>query len=200
MYYVVTGAAGFIGSNLVEALNERGDHRHHRRGQPRARPTSSRTWSTARSPTTSTRTSSSTRLEAGDFDGAIDAVLHQGACSDTMETDGRYMMENNYRYSLALLDCCQDEEVPLHLRLVGRGVRRGHACSARSASTRRRSTSTATRSSCSTRCVRRRLARAHARRSRACATSTSTARARRTRGAWPRSRSTSSTSTAPRAG
>ena len=38
---------------------------------------------------------------------------HQGACSDTMETDGRYMMENNYRYSLALLDYCQEEEVPL---------------------------------------------------------------------------------------
>jgi ADP-L-glycero-D-manno-heptose 6-epimerase len=30
-----------------------------------------------------------------------------------METDGRYMMENNYRYSLALLDYCQEEEVPL---------------------------------------------------------------------------------------
>jgi len=39
-------------------------------------------------------------------------VLHEGACSDTMETDGRYMMQNNYRYTLALLDHCQDEEVP----------------------------------------------------------------------------------------
>ncbi len=29
-----------------------------------------------------------------------------------METDGRYMMENNYRYSLALLDFCMDEEIP----------------------------------------------------------------------------------------
>jgi len=26
MYYIVTGAAGFIGSNLVKALNERGEH------------------------------------------------------------------------------------------------------------------------------------------------------------------------------
>jgi len=40
-------------------------------------------------------------------------VLHQGACSDTMETDGRFMMENNYRYSKVLLDWCQEEEVPL---------------------------------------------------------------------------------------
>ena len=39
-------------------------------------------------------------------------ILHQGACSDTTETDGRYMMQNNYRYSRALLDYCTDEEVP----------------------------------------------------------------------------------------
>ncbi|MQM31567.1 MAG: ADP-L-glycero-D-mannoheptose-6-epimerase, partial [Candidatus Accumulibacter phosphatis] len=32
------------------------------------------------------------RLVAGDFDGDVDAILHQGACSDTMESDGRYMM------------------------------------------------------------------------------------------------------------
>jgi ADP-L-glycero-D-manno-heptose 6-epimerase len=52
------------------------------------------------------------RLEAGEFDGAVDAVLHQGACSDTMATDGRYVMDNNYGYSRALLDWCQEEEVP----------------------------------------------------------------------------------------
>ena len=47
------------------------------------------------------------------YEGAVDAVLHQGACSDTMESDGRYMMENNYRYSKILLEWCQEEEVPL---------------------------------------------------------------------------------------
>jgi len=40
------------------------------------------------------------------YEGAVDAVLHQGACSDTMESDGRYMMENNYRYSKILLEWC----------------------------------------------------------------------------------------------
>ena len=40
-------------------------------------------------------------------------MFHQGACSDTMETDGRYMMENNYEYSKRLLEWCQEEEVPL---------------------------------------------------------------------------------------
>ena len=50
-------------------------------------------------------------LLAGHSDGAVDAVLHQGACSDTMEMDGHYMMENNFRYSLAMLDWCQKQKV-----------------------------------------------------------------------------------------
>ena len=42
----------------------------------------------------------------------IRAVFHQGACSDTMNHDGLYMMDNNYQYSLDLLDWCQDERIP----------------------------------------------------------------------------------------
>jgi ADP-L-glycero-D-manno-heptose 6-epimerase len=34
-------------------------------------------------------------------------VLHQGACSDTMEHNGRFMLDNNYRCSKDLLDACQ---------------------------------------------------------------------------------------------
>jgi ADP-L-glycero-D-manno-heptose 6-epimerase len=52
------------------------------------------------------------KLSLGSFDGELTAIVHQGACSDTMESDGRYMMENNYRYSCELLDFCQAEEVP----------------------------------------------------------------------------------------
>jgi ADP-L-glycero-D-manno-heptose 6-epimerase len=52
------------------------------------------------------------RIADGDFDDDIGAVLHEGACSDTMEVDGRYMMRNNYRYSVALLDWCQSNDVP----------------------------------------------------------------------------------------
>jgi len=37
-----------------------------------------------------------TRFARGDF-GKVDAVLHQGACSDTMEHNGRFMLDNNYR-------------------------------------------------------------------------------------------------------
>jgi ADP-L-glycero-D-manno-heptose 6-epimerase len=53
------------------------------------------------------------KIQEGFFDGLVKAVLHQGACSDTMETDGRYVMDNNYQYTLELFDYCQSEEVPL---------------------------------------------------------------------------------------
>ena len=91
-----------------------------RAARPRSSPsttsrarTSSGTSSTARSPTILDKDEFLVRLVDGDFDDDIAAILHQGACSDTMETDGRYMMRNNYRYSVALLDWCQDNDVPL---------------------------------------------------------------------------------------
>ncbi len=52
------------------------------------------------------------RLEGGDFDGGIDAILHQGACSTTTEWDGRYMMQNNYGYSQRLLHHCLEKSIP----------------------------------------------------------------------------------------
>jgi ADP-L-glycero-D-manno-heptose 6-epimerase len=110
MYYVVTGAAGFIGSKIVEALNRAGVT------DIVAVDNLSR----------SAKVANLASLEIADFvdkaefverldsfDGAVEAVLHQGACSDTMESDGRYMMENNYRYSKTLLEWCQEAEVPL---------------------------------------------------------------------------------------
>jgi ADP-L-glycero-D-manno-heptose 6-epimerase len=112
MYYVVTGASGFIGANLVKALNERGV-------------------SDIIAVDNLTRADKFLNLadcdiadyldknefleliENGQLDGGVEAILHQGACSDTMETDGRYMMANNYRCSLSLLDFCAEEEIPL---------------------------------------------------------------------------------------
>jgi len=110
-YYVVTGAAGFIGSNLVRALNERGitniiavDNL--------SRADKFRNLVNCEIADYFDKEDFIERLLDGAFEGAVDAVLHQGACSDTMETDGRYMMENNYRYSLALLDFCEEDEIP----------------------------------------------------------------------------------------
>src|SRR5512139_2980996 len=97
-YYVVTGAAGFIGSNLVRELNERGitniiavDNLTRADKFANLVPCEVEDYLD--------KHEFLDRLQAGELDGALDAILHQGACSDTMETDGRYMMENNFRYS-----------------------------------------------------------------------------------------------------
>jgi ADP-L-glycero-D-manno-heptose 6-epimerase len=110
MTLIVTGAAGFIGSNLVKALNARGetdivavDNLKRAEKVPNI--------SDCEIADYVDKLDLVARLRAGHFDG-VRAVLHQGACSDTMETDGRYMMENNYQYSLDLLAWCQEKRVP----------------------------------------------------------------------------------------
>ena len=108
--YVVTGAAGFIGANLVRALNDRGitgivavddltqgDKFANLADCDIADYLDKRTFLE--------------RLQAGAFTG-FRAVLHQGACSDTTERDGRFMMDNNYEYSKALLEFCTAHAVP----------------------------------------------------------------------------------------
>lgn len=107
---VVTGGAGFIGSNIIKGLNARGvsnilvvddltegdkfanlvgldiaDYMH--KDQFRQ------------------------QLLAGRLSG-VEAIMHQGACSDTTERNGHYMMENNYRYTLELVQWCQQYKVP----------------------------------------------------------------------------------------
>ena len=112
MTIIVTGAAGFIGSNIVKALNERGitdivavDNLT--RGEKFAN---------------LAECEIAHYLDKHEFIRQvrehilpftnIRAVFHDGACSDTMEHNGLYMMDNNYQYSLALLDWCQDERIP----------------------------------------------------------------------------------------
>lgn len=112
MLTVVTGAAGFIGSQLVAALNRAGitgilavDNLENG--------AKSRNLAMLEIDDYLDKREFLAQLESGRLDGSIDAILHQGACSDTMETDGRYVMENNYAYAKAVFDWCQDEQVPL---------------------------------------------------------------------------------------
>jgi ADP-L-glycero-D-manno-heptose 6-epimerase len=107
---IVTGSCGFIGSNNVKALNDQGltdiiavDN-----------------LTQADKFRNLTDCEISDYLDKNDFLDRVrsgqmpkaEVVFHQGACSDTMQTDGRYMMDNNYRYSLELLRWCQNQGVP----------------------------------------------------------------------------------------
>ena len=110
MYIVVTGAAGFIGANLVKALNERG-MKNIIAVDNLTRADKFRNLVDCDIADYVDKHDFIARIQAGHYDGEIDAIFHEGACSDTMESDGHYMMENNYRYSMILLDWCQDQDV-----------------------------------------------------------------------------------------
>lgn len=112
MIIAVTGAFGFIGSNIVKALNDLG-------------------YTDIIAVDNLTNGAKSKNLQDceildyidkedfvkaianGDYDNQIDYISHQGACSATTEQDGRYMMKNNYEYSNVLLEYAQRSEIPL---------------------------------------------------------------------------------------
>ncbi|HTT14049.1 MAG TPA: ADP-glyceromanno-heptose 6-epimerase [Burkholderiaceae bacterium] len=110
MKIVVTGAAGFIGANLVKALNDRGE----------TDIVAVDNLTRADKFHNLTDCEIANYFDKGEFLDLVrrralpkpDVVFHQGACSDTMQTDGRYMMENNFRYSIELLRWCQTERAP----------------------------------------------------------------------------------------
>ena len=105
---IVTGGAGFIGSNLVKGLNQMGEEKilivDHL--------------------SNASKHLNLNRLRYSDY---LDkellleklpslpepkVIFHQGACSDTTESDGRYMMDNNYEYSKTLLHYAMDRKIP----------------------------------------------------------------------------------------
>ena len=94
---VVTGAAGFIGSNIVRGLNERGiadiiavDDL--------TQGDKFRNLADLKIQDYIDADAFYASFSNGEF-GPVEAVFHEGACSDTMEADGKYMMANNYTVS-----------------------------------------------------------------------------------------------------
>ena len=109
---VVTGGAGFIGSNLIEGLNARGET----------------DLLLVDDLTDSAKIKNINDLAVADYldkDEFIDKlersnlvrdisyVFHLGACSDTMVGDGRFVMSVNYEYSKRLLAVCNASEIPM---------------------------------------------------------------------------------------
>lgn len=115
---IVTGGAGFIGSNLVQELNRLGERDilivDNLVPAPNlSGPKFINLWGAEYSDYMD-KAEFRQALAAGDFDHVpIRAILHQGACSNTLEDDGRYMMDNNYTYSKELLAFAVRREIPL---------------------------------------------------------------------------------------
>ena len=108
---IVTGGAGFIGSNLVKALNGRGVENI----------------MVVDNLTDAEKIKNLSDLKIVDYmdqhefydfmvDGgeldSVSAVFHQGACSDTMATDGEYVLHNNFTYSKALFHFSKRHQAP----------------------------------------------------------------------------------------
>lgn len=109
---IVTGGAGFVGSNIVKGLNERGERDilvidDLKDGQKFTNLVG------CDFADYEDKTVWRARLKEKGLPNGTRAVLHNGACSATTEWDGRYMMDENYAVSREWLHTCLAAGVPL---------------------------------------------------------------------------------------
>ncbi|AJC64726.1 MULTISPECIES: ADP-glyceromanno-heptose 6-epimerase [Dickeya] len=108
---IVTGGAGFIGSNIVKALNDNG-HRDILVVDNLKDGTKFVNLVDLDIADYMDKEDFIASIVAGDDLGDIDAIFHEGACSSTTEWDGKYMMDNNYQYSKEVLHYCLERGIP----------------------------------------------------------------------------------------
>ena len=108
---IVTGGAGFIGSNIVKGLNDRGrddilvvDNLTNM--------VKFKNIQGLRVMDYLDKGDFLERVRAGRFNHEkIDVIFHEGACSDTMEYNGKYMMDNNFEYTKTLFHFAADRKI-----------------------------------------------------------------------------------------
>ncbi|WP_394129189.1 ADP-glyceromanno-heptose 6-epimerase [Shewanella maritima] len=103
---VVTGAAGFIGSNLVKKLNDMGRN-DIIAVDDLTDGTKMFNLADCEIADYLDKDQFLDAIKGGQFDGKLDVIFHQGACSSTTEWDGKFMMSNNFEYSKTLLHFCE---------------------------------------------------------------------------------------------
>jgi ADP-L-glycero-D-manno-heptose 6-epimerase len=114
---IVTGGAGFIGSNLIHQLNLAGERDilvvDNMAPAPNQSGAKFLNLAGAAYADYMDKREFRGALKSGVFEGVkIRAILHQGACSNTLEDDGQYMMDNNFTYSKELLHFAQESRIP----------------------------------------------------------------------------------------
>jgi ADP-L-glycero-D-manno-heptose 6-epimerase len=108
---IVTGGAGFIGSNIIKALNQRG-RKDILVVDDLTDGTKFANFSDCDIVDYLDKDDFLSRIQKRDSFGTdIEAIFHQGACSTTTEWNGRFMMQNNYEYSKELLNYCLERGV-----------------------------------------------------------------------------------------
>ncbi|EHM09308.1 ADP-L-glycero-D-manno-heptose-6-epimerase [Thermanaerovibrio velox DSM 12556] len=109
---IVTGGAGFIGSNIIKGLNQMGFEDilvvDRLGSSDKYRNLTDLKFNNYLNKDRFRQMLRENRLAHED----IQVVFHQGACSNTMEMDGDYMMDNNLSYSVELLDFCLERRIP----------------------------------------------------------------------------------------
>ncbi len=108
---IVTGGAGFIGSNIVKALNERGENNivvvdELSDGHKFVN------LADCQIADYLDKDDFLHRIKSGGEFEQVRAIFHEGACSTTTEWDGKYMMQVNYEYSKVLLHHCLEFGIP----------------------------------------------------------------------------------------
>lgn len=107
---VVTGGAGFIGSNIVAGLNQQGQSNilvvDDLQDGDKFRNLVDLSIADYQD-----KDAFRERIRHDDL-GPIEAIFHQGACSDTTERDGRFMLDNNYQVTLELFHYAQRKKIP----------------------------------------------------------------------------------------